>query len=62
MKEMDELLGATVFLRVHKSFIITKSKARFFTSNKIEFDNFEIPVGRKYKKVIEDHLLKAENK
>ena len=62
MKEMEKLLGVAGFLRVHKSFIITKSKARFFTSNKIEFDNFEIPVGRKYKKVIEDHLLKVENK
>lgn len=53
MKEMEELLGAAAFVRVHKSFIIAKSKARFFTTNKIEFDNFEIPVGRKYKKVIE---------
>ena len=53
MKEMEELLGAAAFVRVHKSFIIAKSKARFFTANKIEFDNFEIPVGRKYKKVVE---------
>ncbi|HUP12210.1 MAG TPA: LytTR family DNA-binding domain-containing protein [Niastella sp.] len=53
MKEMEELLGAAAFVRVHKSFIIAKSKARFYSANKIEFDNFEIPVGRKYKKVIE---------
>ena len=50
MKEMEDLLGTNAFLRVHKSFIIAKSKIRFFTSNKIEFNNFEIPVGRKYKK------------
>ncbi len=54
MKEMEELLGAAAFVRVHKSFIIAKSKARFYSANKIEFDNFEIPVGRKYKKVVED--------
>ncbi|MEP6712005.1 MAG: LytTR family DNA-binding domain-containing protein [Ferruginibacter sp.] len=54
MKEMEELLGAAEFLRVHKSFIIAKSQARFFTSDKIEFDNFEIPVGRKYKRAIEN--------
>ena len=53
MKEMEELLGAAAFIRVHKSFIIAKSKARFYSSNKIEFSNFEIPVGRKYKKVVE---------
>jgi len=56
MKEMEELLGIAGFLRVHKSFIISKNKARFFTTNKIEFDNFEIPVGRKFKNRIEDHL------
>ena len=53
MKEMEELLGAAAFVRVHKSFIIAKSKARFYSANKIEFSNFEIPVGRKYKKVVE---------
>lgn len=57
MKEMEELLGVAGFLRVHKSFIIAKSKALFFTSHKIEFENFEIPVGRKYKRAIENYLL-----
>ena len=56
MKEMEGLLGVTGFLRVHKSFIIAKGKARFFTSSKIEFENFEIPVGRKYKKIVESYL------
>ncbi len=56
MKEMETLLGTDGFLRVHKSFIISKSKARFFCSNKIDFDNFEIPVGRKFKKKVEDYL------
>ncbi len=56
MKEMEELLGVAGFLRVHKSFIVAKSNAVFFTSNKIEFENYEIPVGRKYKKKIEDYL------
>ena len=62
MKEMEELLGATGFLRVHKSFIIAKNKAGFFTSNKIEFENFEIPVGRKYKKLIENYLASIHPK
>lgn len=60
MKEMEGLLGSAWFLRVHKSFIIAKSRTRFFTSNKIEFENFEIPVGRKYKKAIEEHLLETK--
>jgi DNA-binding LytR/AlgR family response regulator len=56
MKEMEELLGIAGFLRVHKSFIISKSQAQFFVSGKIEFENFEIPVGRKYRKVVEHYL------
>ncbi|HLY68361.1 MAG TPA: LytTR family DNA-binding domain-containing protein [Puia sp.] len=55
MKEMEELLGTMDFIRVHRSFIISKIKLQFCLNNKIEFDNFEIPVGRKYKKNIE-HL------
>lgn len=52
MKEMESLLGMG-FIRVHKSFIISKSKSGFYHAGKIEFDNFEIPVGRKYKKGVE---------
>jgi DNA-binding LytR/AlgR family response regulator len=52
MKEMEELLG-NEFIRVHKSFLVAKTKAKLFMGNKIEFDNYEIPVGRKYKKDIE---------
>jgi len=59
-KEMEELLGISGFLRVHRSFIISKTRARFFASGKIEFENFEIPVGRKYRKEIE-HYLRSEN-
>ena len=62
MKEMEELLGAAGFLRVHKSFIIAKIKVRFFSANKIEFENFEIPVGRKYKKLIENYLAALHSK
>jgi len=59
MKEMEELLGASTFLRVHKSFIISKSRAQFFAADKIEFENFEIPIGRKYRKALEQHLQSA---
>jgi len=56
MKEMEELLGIAGFLRVHKSFIVSKSRSHFFASGKIEFENIEIPVGRKYQKVLERYL------
>lgn len=49
MKEMEIMLGFEKFLRVHKSFIIAKEKLIHFSNMKIEFDDIEIPVGRKYK-------------
>lgn len=60
MKEMEELLGIAGFLRVHKSFIVSKTRVHLFASDKIEFGDFEIPVGRKYRKIIE-HYLKQTN-
>ena len=56
MKEMEGLLGSADFIRIHKSFIIAKQKVKFFAGAKIEFNGFEIPVGRKYRKDIDDLL------
>jgi len=54
MNEMEVLLGQPGFIRVHKSFILSKQMGRFYAAGKIEFDGFEIPVGRKYKKPVEE--------
>ena len=56
MKEMEALLGMADFIRIHKSFIIAKQKANFYVGGKIEFNGFEIPVGRKYRKDVDDLL------
>jgi DNA-binding LytR/AlgR family response regulator len=56
MKEMEELLGSTGFLRVHKSFIVAKQKIQMLSSSGIEFNQYEIPVGRKYKPAVEEYL------
>lgn len=50
MKEMEVMLGIENFARVHKSFIVAKDKLKHYANMKIEFDEHEIPVGRKYKK------------
>lgn len=56
MKEMEELLGNTSFIRVHKSFIVAKQKIQNLSSSGIEFGPFEIPVGKKYKAAVEQYL------
>jgi DNA-binding LytR/AlgR family response regulator len=56
MKEMEGLLGMAGFVRIHKSFIVAKQRAKYYAAGKIEFNGFEIPVGRSYKKIIDDLL------
>lgn len=60
MKEVEELLGTAEFVRVHKSFIVARKKINFYGGNRIEFPGFEIPVGRKYKAIVE-RFLEEEN-
>jgi DNA-binding LytR/AlgR family response regulator len=60
MKEMGELLGTSGFMRVHKSFIVARHKIQLVTSSGIEFEQFEIPVGRKYKAEVEDYLTTTQ--
>lgn len=56
MKEIEELLGSRDFIRVHKSFVVARDKISAYASNRIEFNGFEVPVGRKYKNQVEELL------
>lgn len=60
MKDVEELLGTADFLRVHKSFIVARKHISFCSGSRIELPGFEIPVGRKYKAVVE-RLLDEKN-
>jgi two-component system, LytTR family, response regulator len=44
-----ELLPPKQFLRVHKSFIVSKNKITAYTAHDIEINEIEIPIGRVYK-------------
>jgi len=45
----EEMLPPHLFLRVHRSFIVSVSKITAFTSNDVEIQKMEIPIGRMYK-------------
>lgn len=49
IKHLEELLRPYGFVRVHKSFIVSGEKMARLHRNRIEFDGFQIPVGRRYK-------------
>jgi len=37
------------FIRVHRSFIVSKERITAFSSNEVEVNGIQIPIGRTYK-------------
>lgn len=52
--EVEDLLPADKFRRVHRSFIISIGKIESYTSEIIEVNGVSIPIGRGYKDVLDD--------
>ena len=48
MKSLEEMLPASKFMRVHRSYIVQKDKIRIIEHNRIVFGNTYIPIGDKY--------------
>ena len=56
MKAMEQMLPASRFMRVHRSFIVAKDKIREVDRNRIVFGSVYIPVGDSYKQAFNDFL------
>jgi DNA-binding LytR/AlgR family response regulator len=52
--EIEELLPADLFKRIHRSFIVAVDKIDSFTTEEVEVNGTIIPVGRAYKGVIDN--------
>ena len=52
--EIEELLPAHLFKRIHRSFIVAIDKIDSYTMEEVEVNGVSIPVGRAYKSVIEN--------
>lgn len=52
MKSIEEQLPATTFLRVHKSFIVSKNYITSIRKNSIFIADIEIPVGENYRDAV----------
>ena len=50
----------TDYIRIHRSFIINSAKIQTYTSEKIYMNEQELPIGRKYKKGVQE-LLRARS-
>lgn len=52
MNDIEKILPAKQFLRIHKSYIISLSHIRAIYGNSVEMDNATIPVGVNYKEKV----------
>jgi len=52
--EIESLLPANLFKRIHRSFIVSVSKIESYTAEMVELNGISIPIGRGYRDVIEN--------
>lgn len=57
IKHMQDLFPAHLFIRVHKSFIVSKSRVGRIQKNKIIIGDHQIPIGRNYKEDLEIDVM-----
>ena len=56
MKAIEQMLPTSRFIRVHRSFIVQKSKIREIERNRIVFGDVYIPIGDSYKQAFQDFI------
>lgn len=56
MKAVEEMLPNSQFLRVHRSYIVQKSKIRIVERGRIVFGKTYIPIGDSYRQAFQDYL------
>lgn len=54
LKNLEEELPASQFIRIHKSFIISRKSITSVKKNSVFINDTELPVGENYKDVIDD--------
>ena len=52
--EIEALLPAHLFKRIHRSFIVSISRIESYTSDMVEVNGVSIPIGRGYRDIIEN--------
>lgn len=52
--EIEDILPANLFKRIHRSYIISISKIESYTADTIEVNGVSIPIGRGYRDIIEN--------
>lgn len=58
ISSIEENLPEKLFIRVHRSFIVSLNKIKSFTQELIQIDKYEIPISRSYRHEVEAALKK----
>ena len=58
LRNLEQQLPQDTFLRVHKSFIINRSKVDTLEGNQIEIKGKKIPIGKSYKDSVSDKIFR----
>ncbi len=53
LHQVDGLLADSNFLRIHRSFIVSKNNIDAFTASEVEIGGHIIPIGRSYKELVQ---------
>ena len=61
MKQLEQVLPASVFRRIHKSYIVSMDKVIEFDSDTVYLQNKELPIGENYRQSFENSLLIAKS-
>jgi len=61
MKRMEEILPASSFQRIHKSFIVSLERVVEFNTDTVYLKDQQLPIGHLYKGVIEKAVLIAND-
>jgi DNA-binding LytR/AlgR family response regulator len=54
--QIDELLPKADFLRIHRSFIVSKTKIEAYNNAEVEINGKTLPIGRSYKELVVSFL------
>ncbi|SMO86945.1 LytR/AlgR family response regulator transcription factor [Gracilimonas mengyeensis] len=58
ISDLEEMLPAPSFMRVHRSFIVSVDKIKSIQGNTITIGKSEVPIGQTYSKIVRDIILK----
>ena len=56
LAQIEELLTKMKFIRIHRSFIVSKAKIDAFSATEVEIAGKELPIGRSYKEYVLSNL------